>query len=160
MAAVSRGLSEEFIDVWFLKSFASRQFHLLESPDHDTLAWHAMKGAGLVVSSEFISPYEALRLLEFAELRVMIRCFNLPRARSGSEARRIISNNVLPGDLRSFLNEKTAFKNYWKILPPDGIDWDDFQSWRQQIKGMGEAISDIYSGSLKKSHPDNILLCG
>lgn len=159
MTTVNRGLSGDVLEGWFLKSFASQQFHLLTSSDHDPLTWHAMKEFGLAVPSENITPEEGLRLLDINSLRAALNCFNLPKARSAAEARNIISEIVPKDQLRSYLIEKTLVRSHWKVLPPDGVSWDDFQSWRQQIKGMGEAVSDIFSGILKKGHPDYAELC-
>lgn len=159
MTTENKGLSGDVLEGWFLKSFASQQFHLFTSSDHDPLIWHAMKESGLAVSSANIEPEEGLNLLDINSLRGALNCFNLPKARSAAEARRLILAGVSRDELQSYLIEKTLVKSYWKVLPPNGVSWDDFQSWRQQIKGMGEAVSDIFSGRLRKNHPDHATLC-
>lgn len=154
------GLSDEVAREWFLKSLSSQRLHRERSYDFTVDAWHILRDRGLVVGSDRIPLNEAVRILSLAEMRSVIKQLGLeaPRTLRGSRDVIVAAGARNLETVASALVELCGFANFSMILPPDGIDWLDFQSWRQQIRGMAEAVTDLSIGGVRQEADRAILL--
>ena len=64
-------------------------------------------------------------------------------------------------DVAKIVHALRDWERYFCILPPPGLGWEDFQSIRQQIKGMAVLLIDLLWGTVRrKSRKDFLTIIG
>ena len=148
------GLPQEVIKEWYLRSFGGCQITVGANVNYSEDAWHYLVDSPAITFGEDMPPGELAKNLNMTQIRGIMKKLGSPMAKTLSQSRMQLQEDIAAGDdrlidaVRSF----SADENLYMVMPPGSLDWDDFQSWRQQIKGMAEAVTDIYLGQIRRKY--------
>ncbi|WP_156174529.1 hypothetical protein [Hoeflea sp. IMCC20628] len=160
--AISRGLSDEALAQYFLKTFYSLRFTDFAEA-YEPRTWSELKAAKIVVDWSEAPIAELIDELSMKELRTCFRALGLKAARTASECKAILTSE-LPREedrIRSALADCRVWAGYSYVHAPDGVQWSDFQSLRQQVKGMSVALDDLFFDDIRKKYSaDYVRLTG
>ncbi len=150
-AAASSDLSNEALTEWFLCSYASQQVSRGANPSFGSSSWQLLRRSGLILSGQDVPIQAILRDMSMSELRRTQEVLGMRAERSLAMSAARILELALDKEraVRNAIARATSCRKFSMIQPPAGVPWDDFQSWRQQIKGMARTITDLFSGVLR-----------
>lgn len=156
----SHSLSDETIIEYYLKSWRGRQFSKGPHFDFDYLSYEALRDIGLIQVGKAIPLIHLAHGVQASALKTALshlgRSYGPYRNGNAADlANAAQSDGVTTDDLKDYLGD---IENLHCIVPPDGLDWDDFQSWRQQIKGMGELFINLWEGKVRRYSQDYAIL--
>lgn len=111
-----------------------------------------MIDAGLVVKNAEIPLETATQVLFMKDLRELLKASGLTPEKSIAAACDVFVRNGKGNPEAAIKRLRAQIGNrdiYYMLKPPTGIAWHDFQSWRQQLRGIAAAATDIYTGDIK-----------
>ena len=152
----SHGFSDETIVEYYLKSWRGRRFSEGPHFDFDYLTYEELQDSGLIRVGKAIPLVELAHGVKASALKTALRHlgrgYGPYRNENATELANVAqSAGITTDDLADYLGD---IENLHCIVPPDGLDWDDFQSWRQQIKGMGELLINLWEGKVSRYSQD------
>jgi hypothetical protein len=97
--------------------------------------------------------------LTYSELKTVMADLDLRPERSTVRCRSSILefSQGQRDRVRKTLDDR-GFEEVWVVHSPPDQTWVEFQSWRQQIRGMAEAITDLSWGNLIPAQDRDALL--
>jgi hypothetical protein len=139
---------------YFLRSFDSCQFADGLNENYDEFAWSSLRKAGIVSSGDAIPTVSAVGDLTMKEMRAVLRQLGEKSEPSLWGNKRKIADLASADEarIRKAISNVRDWENTFMVHPPPGMSWKDFQSVRQQIKGMAVALGDIYCGLHPRKH--------
>jgi len=139
---------------YFLKSFESQQV-VRGSEAYELPTWHALRVIGIIVSGDDIPIAAAVADLSMAEARFVLGALKeKPEPSLSTNAGKLIAYaRCNEQEVRSALQIARDWNSTYYVHPPMNLTWMDFQSLRQQVKGMAVPIGDIYFDTFRRKHP-------
>lgn len=110
----------------------------------------ALAATGLYRVGNTIPPSVMVSVLDNKELRACATALQLHPQRTKAENIVLLTNALErnPEAVGRLIRECRDWNQYVGVMPPDGVDWDTFQSMRQQAKGMIVTLRDFLGGWL------------
>tara|TARA_R110002049_G_C9079447_1_gene555492 strand:+ start:303 stop:1196 length:894 start_codon:yes stop_codon:yes gene_type:complete len=146
-----RSLPRDVEVEWFLRSYDSQQITIGPNLEFAPSTWQLMINAGLVAKNGDIPPKMAAKALSMKDLRQLLDACGIAPEKSIAAACNAFSDygQSDPKAAIERLRAQIGNRDIYMLKPPTGIAWQDFQSWRQQLRGIATAVTDIYVGDLR-----------
>jgi hypothetical protein len=141
----SVGLSKEQAEDWFLKTMSPGRLGRGRGRGYGSETLAAMEYVGLLSRGSSVGSADVIEALTYSELKAVMIDLGLKPERSIVRCRSSIIE-LLRGQhdrVRKALGDH-GMEDVWVVHTPPGQSWAEFQSWRQQIRGMAEVITDLY----------------
>lgn len=158
--AERRGVSMDVMFEYFLKSFDSQQF-LRTTDAYEPATWNALREASMIVSGDEIPLAAAITDLSMTEVRAALSAILERAERSLAVSQAMLETRRRSGEqaVRSAVAKVRDWNSTYYVLPPPMMTWSDFQSMRQQVKGMAVALGDLHADAIRRKYPlDHIKL--
>jgi hypothetical protein len=140
------GLSNDALDNYFLRSFDSDRIFLLENSSFEDESKEELIYKGVVRTGKEINRSVMASCLNFVESRTILKELGIKPDKSLGKCRNQVIyalEDNMPS-IEVLIMSARDWSLYGEILAIPGYEWDDFQSYRQQIKGAATALVDIY----------------
>lgn len=158
--AERRGVSMDVMFEYFLKSFDSQQF-LRTTDAYEPATWTALREAGMIVSGDDIPLSAAITDLSITEVRAALNALleKAERSLAVNQAKLETRRGNDEQAVRSAVAKVRDWNSTYYVLPPPMMTWSDFQSMRQQVKGMAVALGCGFrelTGRDSDQYPDSV----
>ncbi len=137
------GFSEAVAKNWFLKS--QPHTHIFRASDNSFgyETWQSMRHANLALEGSEIPLTRGIHEFNLRELRSAMEILGLKPFRFVTECRSSLLDHPDPETVKAALGP-SGYLQLQAVNPPLSLDWDEFQSWRMQIRGMSGVLTDLY----------------
>lgn len=134
---------------WFLRSSFGLRVHRREDSGISSRTLAAMEIAGLVARGHDIPFIDVLGALGLKELKAILNRLGMRPDASRSRCLDLIvsASQEREEDIRQALAHG-GHADLVSLRPPPDLDWHDFQCWRQQLRGMAVALTDLALGQV------------
>lgn len=142
------GMSFEALDDYYLKSWGSERLFPLNNSSYQDSSLNEMLDLSVVRVGKDIDRKVMINYLSFADLRLILKELKIKPKISLDKCKKQLVDELDSGSkaLESLLLKQRDWRLFGEIIAIPGYDWDDFQSFRQQVKGAAEAMVDVYNG--------------
>lgn len=142
----SAGFSDKIARNWFLNTQAHTLVFQESMNSYGRETWNAMNHAGLVVQGLEIPLVRAISEFNLSALQPIMADLGMAKCLRISDCHAALlahpDENGIKERLRPY-----GYDRLVGVEPPPGLSWQELQSWRQQIRGMAGAITDLFVGS-------------
>lgn len=142
------GMSPEALDDYYLKSWSSERLFPLDNSSYQDSSLKELLDISVVRVGKDVDKKVMVSCFSFIELRSILKELKIKPKASLDGCKNQLFDELDSGSscLESILLKQRDWQSFGEITPIPGYDWDDFQSYRQQVKGAAEAMVDIYKG--------------
>jgi hypothetical protein len=140
------GLSAEQAEDWFLRTWMFARIGTLQPPGYSAETLAAMEYVGLLARGSDITTPDAIELLKYSGMRNAMGDLGLMPGKTRDICRKsLLALSFEEHDRVRKTVDKHQQKDVWVMNTPPGLSWTELHSWRQQIRGMAVAITDLYA---------------
>lgn len=158
-AALQGGVDHRWLMQFVFKSFWSDRVWMTQ-PDFDPECIKCLRQIGFIVDQDQFTAEEWLSHISMAHSRAVLKAAGLNSSRTLGENLAALrsaeaQNPGLIADSMSMIAGPLRLSAY---RAPNNWGWDDYQSIRQQLKGMATMLVDIYDGGVSRANRGDFTL--
>ena len=151
-----QGFSEEIARNWFLKAQPHTWCFMSDQNAFGQETWKAMRHVDLVLEAADIPLERGIGQFGLQPLRSAMEAVGLKPVRVVTECRAALLAHPDPDEVRTALAHH-GYLQLHAVEPPPGLTWEEFQSWRMQIRTMGALLIDLYIDNVPKDERRTLL---
>lgn len=137
-----QGFSEAIARNWFLKSQPHTRVFPSDQNDFGPETWKAMRCVGLILDGVDIPLDRAVGEFKLQPLMLAMETLGLKPSRIVTECRAALLSFPDPSQVRVALAHH-GYLQLHSLDPPPDLGWEEFQSWRMQIRAMAGLLTDL-----------------
>jgi hypothetical protein len=153
------GVSPYSITQYFLKSYDSQRKITPYDTRFAKAVLHQLSDIGLVLDFE-AAPYDLLiQDLSYSSSRAVLEYIGVPNQKSRLRNIQMLNNLCAndPNKIKDIYKNLGLCSNIYYLMPPKEFTWADFQSLRQQVRGIAVVVHDLVHTDMYKNYPVDFL---
>lgn len=138
-----QGFNDFIARNWFLKSQPRTWVFHSDQNSFGPETWKAMRNVGLAVDGADIPLERGISEFSLQQLKLAMDEIGLKPSRIVTECREALLEYHDQNSVRTAL-ARYGYLQLKGVNPPLGLGWEEFQSWRMQVRAMAGLITDLF----------------
>ena len=138
-----QGFNEGIARNWFLKSQPHTRAFWSDDNSFGPETWKAMCNTGQVLEGMDVPLDRGIAEFKLQPLMSALESLGMNSSRIVTECRAALLAHPDPSMVKVALLPH-GYRQLLSVRPPIGLEWNEFQSWRMQIRGMAGVLTDLY----------------